>query len=206
MANLYGFIACLMVGTLWSNAAFAGSATVSVLDQEGNPVPNAVVSFTSGDISKNNLSPGQDQSIMSQENKQFVPHVLPVQVGSNVLFPNKDDYRHMVYSFSKAKTFQIKLYGGENQISVPFEKPGVVPVGCNIHDGMLGYIVVLNTGHFAKTDEKGQAIVSDIPSGTYRTEIWHPVLQHKGAEYTQELAVPADNTSLPVTFMINLKQ
>ncbi|WP_196767929.1 hypothetical protein, partial [Streptobacillus moniliformis] len=76
-----------------------------------------------------------------------MPHVLAITVGSEVRFPNRDKLRHQVYSFSKAKTFDLPLYSGHPAAPVRFDEIGVVELGCNIHDGMIGYIVVLDTPH-----------------------------------------------------------
>ena len=87
--------------------------------------------------------PGRE--IVDQINLEFVPHVKPVVVGSPVYFPNKDDVRHHVYSFSPAKRFELPLYSGTPAAPVVFDRPGIVAIGCNIHDWMLGYIYVAET-------------------------------------------------------------
>ncbi len=81
--------------------------------------------------------PGQ-KAIMDQRNLAFVPDVLVVQTGTAVDFPNSDQVRHQVYSFSDAKTFQLALYAGRAHAPVVFNRAGLVTLGCNIHDSMLG--------------------------------------------------------------------
>ena len=83
-------------------------------------------------------SPTERTAAMDQVHKQFVPHVLPVVVGTAVTFPNHDQIHHHVYSFSRAKTFEMPLYKGENAPPVAFDQPGAVKIGCNIHDWMDG--------------------------------------------------------------------
>ena len=89
------------------------------------------------------------REIVDQINLEFVPHVKPVVVGSPVYFPNKDDVRHHVYSFSPAKRFELPLYSGTPAAPVVFDRPGIVAIGCNIHDWMLGYIYVAETPYLA---------------------------------------------------------
>lgn len=112
------------------------------------------------------------KGIMDQRFSQFVPGVLPITVGSVVVFPNSDNIRHQVYSFSPAKPFELPLYAGTPAAPQRFDKPGVVVVGCNIHDWMIGYIVVLDTPYFAKTDAAGQARL-ELPPGRYAVRSWH---------------------------------
>jgi plastocyanin len=88
---------------------------------------------------------------MAQQKKQFVPEVLVVPVGSEVRFPNHDTVRHHVYSFSPAKKFELKLYTGTPANPVLFDRPGVVVLGCNIHDQMVGWILVVDTPYYAQT-------------------------------------------------------
>jgi plastocyanin len=155
----------------WATAATAGSINAQITAEDGTPLPNAVVFAIplNGAITK----PSQ-KSLMVQENQQFAPFVLPVQVGTNVEFPNRDSFRHHVYSFSPAKSFELKLFGGTETQIVNFDKEGVVALGCNIHDNMLAYIYVVPTPHFVKTDDKGQAVLNNLPAGAYTVKVWHP--------------------------------
>jgi len=110
---------------------------------------------------------------MDQLNRQFVPHVLAVQTGTAVQFPNSDNVRHQVYSFSRAKRFQIPLYEGMPPEPVVLDKPGVLTLGCNIHDRMSAYIVVVDTPYFAMTED-GKATLTGLPAGSYSLHLWQP--------------------------------
>lgn len=113
--------------------------------------------------------------VMDQQHKTFVPFILPVQVGTWVDFPNSDSVNHHVYSFSPAKHFELKLFKGESNLhSVQFDKEGVVVLGCNIHDWMLGYIVVVNTPWFSQTNSQGVARLNLPDDREYKITIWHP--------------------------------
>ena len=112
--------------------------------------------------------------VMSQQNIAFNPYVLIVPVGSEVAFPNKDKVRHHVYSFSPTKKFELKLYGQQAERTVVFDKAGVVPLGCNIHDQMIGFIYVTDSPYAAKTNAAGEAVIRGLPGGPATMTVWHP--------------------------------
>jgi len=122
--------------------------------------------------------PGKAAAI-EQIDREFVPYVTIVQTGTTVTFPNRDPILHHVYSFSPAKPFEIKLYSGKSPVEVVFDKAGIVALGCNIHDWMIGYVAVVPTPYFAKTDGAGLARLRDVPSGAYEVRAWHP--QQRGS-------------------------
>jgi hypothetical protein len=135
---------------------------------------------------------------MDQVDKQFVPHVLVVRVGTDVAFPNSDTVAHQVYSFSPAKRFQLALYRGHAHPPLVFDKPGVVVVGCNIHDNMLAYIFVTPAPYFGKTDAAGKLELEALPAGEYDIVLWSPrfneppetLTRSVRLSETQELAIP----------------
>lgn len=131
--------------------------------------------------------------IIDQVGKQFTPYVSIVQTGTAINFPNKDNIRHHVYSFSLAKTFDIKLYSGIPSAPVLFDKPGLVVLGCNIHDWMLAYLYVVDTPWFARSSEIGTAEIRDMPAGSYTLTAAHPLLA--GEAPTQSLTVKHDGAT-----------
>lgn len=153
------------------DGATATAVRVQVRDTQGAPVADAVVSLLPLDRAAPPVHAAQ--ATMDQRNLSFVPQVLVVQTGTEVRFPNSDNVRHHVYSFSPAKRFELKLYAGNHTSSVLFDRPGVVTLGCNIHDWMLGYVVVVDTPWFAKTGADGTATV-EAPAGHYTLKLWHP--------------------------------
>lgn len=114
--------------------------------------------------------------VMDQINMQFVPDVLVIQSGSSVDFPNSDQIQHQVYSFSAPKKFQLSLYAGHKYPPVQFDRPGLITVGCNIHDSMLAYIYVTDSPYFGKSDQHGTLVLHDLPAGSYTLTAWHPQL------------------------------
>lgn len=158
--------------TLTAFAARISAATleVQVRERNGAPVRDAVV-WAAADGA--HPSPAHRTAIMDQKNRTFIPHVLAVQAGTAVEFPNSDNVLHHVYSFSAAKSFQLPLYKGNPPAPVVFDRPGVVELGCNIHDRMSAFIVVVDTPHFGKTDEGGRITLRDLAPGTYSVFLWY---------------------------------
>ena len=165
------------------------AATVEVIvgDPSGKPVADAVV-YAVPAAGAVDARPGKTAQI-EQADREFVPYVSVIQSGTTVTFPNRDPILHHVYSFSQAKPFEIKLYSGKPPGGILFDKPGIVTLGCNIHDWMIGYVLVVATPHFAKTDASGVARLRDIPAGSYELRLWHP--QQKAAVEPRALALEA---------------
>jgi plastocyanin len=173
-----------------------------VLDTSGNPVAGAIV-FVQEFPSDLEPPAVKRTAVIDQVDKEFVPHVLPVAVGTEVHFPNHDQIHHHVYSFSRTKTFEIPLYKGETTAPVLFDKAGAVKVGCNIHDWMSAVILVLPTPYFATTDDSGTFLLSGLPPGRYVLGAWHEGSRAKVEDTFQTVAVDARSPdvsfSLPVT-------
>jgi len=151
----------------------AGDLVVRVLDAKGRPVEDAVVSATS--LGARPPTPAQaPRAEIDQIDQEFVPHVSVVRLGTQVAFPNRDAVRHHVYSFSEPKKFELPLYKGTPAAPVTFDAPGLVVLGCNIHDWMLAYVYVLDTPWFAKTGADGTARLTGLGAGEYEVRAQHP--------------------------------
>lgn len=180
-----------------THAADSAAVRIALKTAKGEPVADAVVSLLpAGGVVP---APAGEAELMQQD-EQFSPYVTAVQVGGRVVLPNKDTVQHHVYSLSKAKKFELPLYAPGMSEVITFDQPGLVAIGCNIHDWMVAYIVVVPTPYFAKTDTQGQATVA-APAGRYRVEVWHPRLS---AALVQEIVLPATGT-LTRDFALTLK-
>ncbi len=174
----------------WGAAAQGATVQVDVLDAAGKPLADAVVFLESAEASRQ-VRPLAGAE-MAQEKRQFVPGVLVVPVGTEVRFPNQDSVRHHVYSFSPAKKFELKLYTGTPSNPVLFDRPGVVALGCNIHDQMVGWILVVATPHYARSaGAAGRAQIDNVPPGNYTLRAWHTRLPVGAPAHEQALTVPA---------------
>lgn len=157
----------------FSAPALAENFSVTVTDNVGMPVVDAIVYAEPSTIAQ--IAPITKPTTVDiqQKDKKFTPFVSAIQVGTSVNFPNNDTVRHHVYSFSPAKSFELKLYAGKPELPVLFDKVGTVVVGCNIHDQMVAYIKVLDTPYFVKTDASGKAKFSQLPAGKFTVKVWH---------------------------------
>jgi plastocyanin len=183
-----------------AGAAHCAAATleVSVVDEQGKPLADVAVFATSHGVPATAGAGRAPAAIMDQQAHQFVPHVLIVRTGTAVTFPNSDNVSHHVYSFSATKPFELGLYKGNVYPPVVFDKPGIVVVGCNIHDSMLGYIRVVDTPHFAVTNEQGVALIDGMANGDYAVEVWTPRVRAEALPAPQHVAVASASVAAEV--------
>ncbi len=175
--------------------ADAAQLNAQVSLPSGQPLGDAVVSATL--LGATPPARARREISIEQQNKQFSPLVSVAQSGTLVNFPNRDPFRHHVYSFSPAKTFEIKLYSGVPAKPVMFDKPGEIVLGCNIHDTMVAHVLIVDTPFFAKTDAQGRAVLDQLPAGEYEIRLWYP--GGAGLPPPQKIRL-ATTDSAPVTF------
>ena len=186
IANNVLLIVLITIST--TSGVLASSLTVKVTDKAGIAIENAVV-YVEPTNKISVLKTPIATATIEQKGRKFSPLVTVVQTGSNISFPNHDTVRHHVYSFSPAKTFELKLYAGVPTAPVVFNKPGTAILGCNIHDQMLAFVHIVDTPYFAKTDNTGNAVLKDVPNGAYALKAWHYALaeENKVVEKTMQL-------------------
>ena len=181
------------IGTLWSllvpGVAWCAAVEVRVHSADGKPLADAVV-FLESREARAAVKPGAAVDI-AQVGKQFDPVVSVVQVGTAVSFPNRDTVRHHVYSFSPVKTFEIKLYVGTPTAPVVFDTPGISVLGCNIHDNMAAWVVIVATPWYGKSGADGVVRWPQVPAGSYRLRTWHVSLPVGAPAADQALTVDA---------------
>jgi plastocyanin len=176
----------------------AAELTISVLDPSGHGVAGVVL-VAEPEAAVAGKHPART-TIMDQQNMQFVPNIVVVQTGGGVEFPNSDQIEHQVYSFSAAKTFQLSLYAGHKYPPVIFDRPGLVVVGCNIHDHMIGYIYVTDSPYFGRSNDSGQLSLHDLPAGNYRLTAWHPRMQEPDSSSLQMPQAVIDGSANTAVF------
>jgi plastocyanin len=164
----------------------ATEISLKLTTSDGKPMQNAIVYLLSNKQTK--AASIDHIAIMDQMDKQFSPHILVVQKGTQVRFPNSDSIKHHVYSFSPALTFELQLYKGLEANPLLFSKTGVVELGCNVHDWMLGYILVVDTPYFAKTNSAGEINLT-LPDDAYQLNIWHPRINQTAESLRQDIVV-----------------
>jgi len=179
----------LLMAALPAAVASAATLSVTVRTADGKPMVGAVVTARSLEPTSRPAPPAHEA--MSQANLTFVPDLLLVPVGSLIDFPNNDSVNHQIYSFSPAKRFQLALYRGKPYPPVRFDQPGLVTLGCNIHDAMLAYIVVTDAQFFGRTDAAGVWSATKVLAGKYRIIVWHPRLRDEPKTLEREIVVDA---------------
>lgn len=182
----------------------AASVTVAVTGQDGAALPFAVAYVLPQGVSSDAPVPANGV-VVDQRDREFVPYVTVVRAGTAINFPNQDNIRHQVYSFSTAKHFELPLYEGNPHSPVLFDRPGVVPLGCNIHDWMSAYVFVAETPWYAVTDAAGAARLEALPAGTYQIAVWHPTLKGEPQALAQTLTI-GGNDAPSLSFRIEQKR
>jgi len=185
--------AALLLAALQATAA---SVEVLALGSDGKPLPETVV-FLESTEARVAAKPLQGVEIVQVE-RRFVPRVTVVTTGTAVSFPNRDTVRHHVYSFSPIKPFDLKLYAGTPANPVGFDKAGIAVLGCNIHDQMIAWVVVVETPHFAVAGVSGALRLDNVPPGSYRLRSWHAGLPPGTPAADEALVVPATGARVQV--------
>jgi plastocyanin len=180
-------VACLLLAAGLCSAAWATDLQVRVTQADGKPVPGAVVTVHALVTGVPAAAPVQ--AVMDQVDLAFSPDLLVIPVGSTVSFPNSDKVGHEVYSFSSAHPFKLGLYRGTPRVPELFDRPGLVTLGCNIHDAMLAYILVTDAAYYGRTGADGSWLRADVARGKYRIEVWSPRLQEPGQMLQREVVV-----------------
>ena len=183
-----------------ASSLVAAPLKVHVADASGRPVRDAVVTLYPSGAAARAAHPG-GRFIVSQQNLQFHPFLTIVPVGADVSFPTLDPTKHHVYSFSPAKKFELKLFAKDQSRTVHFDKPGVVALGCNIHDQMSAFIVVTDSVWTARTNAQGMVTFADAPNASARLTVWHPYLRSPGGQLVQAIA-PAQRSA---SFQVRLR-
>ena len=159
-------MAALAAGLLWGGRAHAATLEVEVNDQRGQPVSDAVVTLLPGaGVQLPPSAVSTTPRFIDQRRLVFMPYVEVFRQGERVVFRNSDDTRHHVYSFSAPKAFEIVVAPKTSSAPMVLDKSGVIPVGCNIHDGMITYLYVTDAPRAARTDAGGRVSIGDLPPG-----------------------------------------
>jgi len=180
--------AALLLAAGLAFTAGAEDVRIELLSRDALPVPGAAV-VLEGPAGAVAHASGRHSARMDQQARRFVPQILVVDTGTSVEFPNSDQVSHQVYSFSPARPFQLPLYKGATHAPIQFATPGLVVLGCNIHDEMVGYILVTDSPFHGVTDPTGTALVHDVPPGNYRLTVWGPLIHDGGGTVTASLTV-----------------
>lgn len=160
-------IAC----ALWLSATLAPAGTVEGRVTSAAPADPANIVVSIDHVEGRFPAPSRP-AVMDQRGLRFVPHVLPILVGTTVEFANSDPLSHNVFSISDAKRFNLGLYQRGTARQLRFDQAGVVQLLCNVHLEMSGFIVVLPNPYFARVNPDGTYRISGVPAGRHRVRAW----------------------------------
>lgn len=181
------------IGVVLASEANAGQIVGVLTDKNGQAMQEAVLFATP----LNALVPpfkATDAIVVAQENSVFSPYLSVMRVGTAVSFPNRDAHDHHLKSFSPAKIFELRVKGKrETPAAIVFEKTGDVTLVCHFHDWMRGYIYVVDTPYFARTDAAGNVNLNALPAGKYEVKAWAPNMF--GEPLSQTVQVNADGST-----------
>jgi plastocyanin len=124
-------------------------------------------------IGKMHQPAGRQRRTLIQRSKRFIPHVMAIELGTEVDFPNQDPFFHNVFSVYNGKRFDLGLYASGETRPVFFNRPGISYIFCNIHPQMSAVVVALNTPYYAVSDQDGYFSITNVPEGHYRLQVWH---------------------------------
>lgn len=168
-----------------ASPATAAELSVRVHTPDGAPLDQAVVLVDGVPAARGDYP--MTTAVIDQINRAFVPNVSVIRAGTMVTFPNHDDIRHHVYSFSDAKTFELPLYQGLMADPVQFGTTGIVTLACNIHDWMLAFVYVTDAEWFGQTNEQGVLVLDIDGHDSYEVTVWHPNLGTETVGLTQRI-------------------
>jgi plastocyanin len=146
--------------------------------------PKDVVVYLEGPNARLSPRPSAGKPLLKQINQSFEPHVLGVPVGTTVDFPNGDLVYHNVFSYSKAKKFDLGYYGKGKSKTVTFDKAGIVQVFCDIHSTMSAYVLVVDSPFVTQPNDSGNYDFPELPPGKYTLRVWHPDLGDRSMTVT----------------------
>jgi plastocyanin len=182
--------AAAMLWMAGAAAAFAGEVAGTIRGPDGRPLRDAVV-FVTG---VRTAAPARRTWTMDQRRRTFIPHVMVIQLGDTVLFPNNDTVFHNVFSFREGKRFDLGLYPVGTTERQVFDTPGLARLFCNIHSNMSAYIWVVENPYFGQTGTDGAYRLRNVPPGRYTIRVWHA----RAGERLEAAVVETGETRLDV--------
>jgi plastocyanin len=194
------FIVPALLVALNPAPALCAGLTGSVVDDNGEALKDAVVQV----YGEQARPPAPSKAVIEQVDKTFKPRVTVIGVGGTVHFPNHDIVKHHVYSVSETKPFEIPLYDGQEADPVSFPRPGIVKLGCNIHDSMIAFLVVSGTELYALTGERGRYAIDGLAPGRYTARVWHPRLRGDAVE--REFSIDAQGGTIDMTVALSVRK
>lgn len=189
------YIVFTLLTPLAINNVEAAELVINLVGTDSKPVENVVV-YATPKAGVAGLPLNTNQLAINQEGKKFAPYVTVMQKGQSITFNNKDDITHHIYSVSGDNRFEFKLKANSTKVTQSMESAEEVAMGCNIHDWMSGYALVVDTPYFGKTDDKGRLTLPLASLGEYIVTVWHPQLDVKDNRFEQSYHVSTEQAAI----------
>lgn len=189
--KLFARASCLpiyVISIALSASLSAAELSIRIVENNAHPVHDTVVELIGTDIEPALVT----HLAISQVDKEYIPELSIIPRGSNVTFLNKDPFKHHVYSVSKGNDFDLPLYEGEPAEQITFNTPGVVKMGCNIHDWMLAFAYISQSERVETTDASGLVVFKDLAPGQYQLNVWNPRLRNNKKVISQSISIQDD--------------
>ena len=186
------FIRSLLLLVLSASNCWAANVSFSIVDKDNKPLADAIVSLIPTSKGAINMAATMTapSAQMSQSEKQFSPHIVAVQQGQKVQFPNEDSIKHQVYSLSELQQFDLTVEAGATEYGPEMTTTGAINIGCNIHDWMQAYVYVVNTPWFAQSDSNGSVSITVPDNETFRWQLWYPRISDSEPSLSGEVETP----------------
>jgi plastocyanin len=188
-AAVFAAFLLLPLSAGWAQGTITGRVTLlEKAGQKTADLDNVVVWLESA--TPGSARPRPAKAELAMRTRQFAPHVRVVVAGSSVAFPNQDAALHNVFSSTPGSAFDLGLYARGQSKDHVFSKPGAIPVYCNVHSRMAGFVVVVATPWYAQAAADGRWEIENVPAGKYTLHIWH----ERGTAQKMPIVVTAGDT------------
>ena len=193
----------LIISPLFFTSVHAAELAVQLVDADNKPIENVVV-YATPKTGIEGLPKNYKKLVVGQKDKKFSPYVTVMQTGQQITFSNQDDITHHVYSVSGNNRFDFKLKAGTTQTTKAMDSAEEVAMGCNIHDWMSGYVLVVDTPYYGNTNELGELSLTLDVMGEYEVTVWHPQLDTKANRFVQKFDLKTENAEIKLKLPKNL--
>lgn len=195
--------ALIITSPLFFTSAYAAELAVQLVDADNKPIKNVVV-YATPKSGVEGLPKNFNKLVVGQKDKKFSPYVTVMQTGQQITFSNQDDITHHVYSVSGNNRFDFKLKAGTSQSTESMDSAEEVAMGCNIHDWMSGYVLVVDTPYYGNTNEQGELSLTLDVMGEYEVTVWHPQLDTKANRFVQNFDLKTNKAEIRLKLPKNL--
>ncbi len=192
--QLFFFISTFFFFPAFAASTNSSDVTLSIQNTKGQPVNDIVVWLTHEDGSPVQSNNEQKPVVVSQQNKKFMPYLSVAHPTSDVVFTNQDNITHHIYSINTQNSFSFKIRAGQPPIARKFSHKGTIAMGCNIHDWMSGYLLIVDSERYGITNESGNISMNQLSHGRYNINIWHPQLQTENNQQVNTVNITNNNT------------